>query len=101
MDYNQVIDTLLEEQSIVYIINKSEADSTREIIQATGIATIAWLREQIPEQDTLAEIEQTLLELEEFQRYEIDQVELINKKYCYIREKKQNGQKEERINLIV
>ena len=57
-----------------------EADLTKDKMQSTETAIAVWLEGPILEQATLEAIEQTLLESNEFQRYDIDQVELLTKR---------------------
>ena len=57
-----------------------EANLARDKMQSTDTAIVVWLGGSIPEQATLEVIEHTLLESKEFQRYKIDQEELLNKR---------------------
>ena len=49
-------------------------------MRSTDTAIVVWLGGPIPEHATLEAIEHTLLESKEFQRYKIDQVDLLNKR---------------------
>ena len=79
MGHNQTIASLLEDPNHIYILDNYEAKLTKEKIQSTETAITVWLGGQISEHATLEAIEETLLESDEFQRYDIDQVELLTK----------------------
>ena len=57
----------------------ASADLLQDKIQCTDTVIVVWIGETIPVQETLEAIKQTLIESKEFQRYDIDQVELLNK----------------------
>ena len=80
LGHNQTIASLLEDPNLIYILDNYEAELTKDKIQSTETAIAVWLGGPIPEQTTLEAIEQTLLESKEFQRYDIDQVELLIKR---------------------
>ena len=62
------------------MLDNYEAELTKENIQSTETAIAVWLGGPISEQTTLEAIEQILLESDEFQRYNINQVELLTKR---------------------
>ena len=78
--HNQTIASLLKDPNPIYILDNYEADLTKDKMQSTETAIAVWLEGPILEQATLEAIEQTLLESNEFQRYDIDQVELLTKR---------------------
>ena len=80
LGHNQTIALLLEDPKIIYILDNYETELTKYKIQSTETAITVWLEGPILEQTTLEAIEQTLLESKEFQRYDIDQVELLTKR---------------------
>ena len=80
LGHNQTIALLLEDSNLIYILDNYEVELTKNKIQSTETAIVVWLGGLIPEQATLEAIEQTLLESKEFQRYNIDQVELLTKR---------------------
>ena len=53
---------------------------TRDQIISTDKAITVWLEGPISEQESLETFEQTLLESKKFQRYDIGQVKLLNKR---------------------
>ena len=56
-----------------------EAELIKDKIKYTDTATAVWLEGPIPEQTILEAIEQILLELKDFERWDINQVELITR----------------------
>ena len=80
LGHNQTIASLLEDPNLIFILDNYDAALTKYKIQSTETAIAVWLGGPIPEQATLEAIEQTLFESKEFQRYDIDQVELLIKR---------------------
>ena len=70
--HNLSIDTILEDPNLSYILNKYEADLTRDKIQSIDKVIAVWLRRPIPEHETLETIKQILLESAEFKRLSVD-----------------------------
>ena len=70
-----------------------EAELAKDKIQSTKTMIAVWLGGSIPEQATLDAIEQTLLESYEFQRYDINQVELLTKRIILKPGKQQREEK--------
>ena len=64
-------------------MNNYEAELTKDKIKSTETAIAVWLGGLVPEQATLDAIEESLLESDEFQRYDIDQVELLTKRIIF------------------
>jgi len=79
LGHNQTISSLLEYLNLIYILDNYEAELTKDKIQSTETAIAVWLGEPVLKQATLNAIEHALLESNEFQRYDIDQVELLTK----------------------
>ena len=89
MGHNHTIVSLLEDSNLIYILDNYEAELTKDKIQSTETAIAVWLGGPISEQATLHAIEKTLLESDNFQRYDIDQVELSTKLIILKRGKQQ------------
>ena len=72
LGHNQTISSLLEDLNLIYILDNYEAELTNDKIQSTETAIAVWLGELVLRQVTLNAIEHTLLESNDFQRYDID-----------------------------
>ena len=79
LGHNLAVDAILEDPNLSYILDNYEADLTCDKIQSTETAIAVWLG-GIPEQATLEERKQISLDSTEFQRLDIDQVQLMMKR---------------------
>ena len=90
MEHNQTIASLLEDPNLIYILDNYEAELTKDKKSIS-----------IPEQATFEAIEQTLLESDDFQRYDIDQVELLTKRIILKPDKQRREEKKVHIIHVV
>ena len=77
MGHNLSIDALLEDLNLGYMLDNHEADIIRDKIQNIDTTIAVWVGEYIPEQASLEVIEQILLDSSKFQRFDVDQVQLL------------------------
>ena len=99
--HNRQTTFLLEDHNLIYLLDMHEIDLIKNKIQYTNTATVVWLGGPIPEQATLEAIEQTLLESKEFEKYDINQVELITKNIILHPEEQARGGKVKNVHAIV
>ena len=59
------------------MLDNHEADIIRDKIQNIDTTIAVWVGEYIPEQASLEVIEQILLDSSKFQRFDVDQVQLL------------------------
>ena len=73
----------------------------KDKIQCTDTANAVWIEGPIPVQSTLEVIEHTLIEFKEFQRYNIDLMELLNKEIIFKPRKQTRGDKKSTIHVVI
>ena len=73
----------------------------KDKIQCTDTANAVWIEGPIPVQSTLEVIEHTLIESKEFQRYNIDLMELLNKEIIFKPRKQTRGDKKSTIHVVI
>ena len=99
--HNHPIDNILEDPNVIYTLDETEAELSKEKIQFIDVAKAVWLGGPISEQGILDTIAQILLESTEFKANDIDQIELVNKKIILHPGRQLSGDKKVNVTHVI